>query len=344
MCKRSRREFLKRACLTAAGTPLVMLPSMAACSPDLPPGEPSPTVKAKKKPRLLGRVVSLTDHKVFGTHGPQEARVKRLVQRSLAKLFDVKDYREAYRELFSPKDIVAIKLNCLAGPGLSSSPSVVDALVAGLKAIGVEPRNIYIWERTSQELQEAGFAINRYADNRPRCLGNDEAGFARNIEFSGEIGSLFTNILARRATALINVPVLKDHDLSGVGCGMKNMYGAIHNPNRYHENNCDPYVADVSNHPFVKDKLKLVVADAMTAQYQGGPAKVVSHQWRESRIMAATDPVAMDRIAQKILEEKRAQKGMASFEEGKRSPRWIKTAAKYGLGEASLKNIKIIES
>ena len=78
-----------------------------------------------------------------------------------------------------------------------------------------------------------------------------DGGFERRIVSSGEVGSLWTNVLATRATALINVPVLKDHDLSGVGCGMKNMYGAIHNPNRYHDNNCNPYVADVNAHPFI---------------------------------------------------------------------------------------------
>ena len=39
--------------------------------------------------------------------------------------------------------------------------------------------------------------------------------------------------------------VVKDHDLAGVSAGLKNWYGVIHNPNKYHDSCCDPYVADV---------------------------------------------------------------------------------------------------
>jgi uncharacterized protein (DUF362 family) len=157
------------------------------------------------------------------------------------------------------------------------------------------------------------------------------------------VGSLFTNILSRKATALINVPVMKDHDLSGVACGMKNMYGAIHNPNRYHDNNCSPFVADVCAHPFVKNKTRLILADSLTAQYHGGPARVLAHQWRSSTVLAATDPVAMDRVAQKIIDEKRAEKGMASLKEANRPPKWLKVAAtKHKLGEHRLEKIKLV--
>ncbi|MCP4606196.1 MAG: DUF362 domain-containing protein [Proteobacteria bacterium] len=343
----NRREFLKRYCLTTAGMSVVGLSAPnASCSTS----EPSRQQKAVginssgKAGQSNPVVASRSDSKVFATHGHNASRVRALVHRAVADLAGVKDMREAFRALFKPNDVVAIKVNCLAGPGMSSSVSVVDALVAGLRSVGIENKNIIIWERTSAELRKAGFETNRYSDTRPRCLGNDEAGFNREIEFSGEVGSLFTNILARRTTALINVPVLKDHDLSGVGCGMKNMYGAIHNPNRYHENNCDPYVADVSAHSYIKDKLRLVLADALTAQYQGGPARMAQHQWRPAEILAATDPVALDRVAQKLIDEQRKKHGMASLEESKRPPKWLATANKQGLGEHRLKKIRIIKS
>jgi len=286
-------------------------------------------------------VVSRADEKVFGEQGHDEKRVSDLVGDAVRSLVGVKDPKEAYRALFDPADVVAIKVNCLAGPGMSSSVSVVNAIVNGLRSIGIENRNIIIWERTSAELKKAGFELNQYSDSRPRCFGNDDGGFEQKLRFSGEVGSLWSEVLATRATALVNVPVLKDHDLSGVGCGMKNMFGAIHNPNRYHENNCDPYVADVSAHPFVKDKLRLVLADALTAQYHGGPARVLSHQWKAGKILAATDPVALDRVAQQLIDEQRKAHGMASLAESNRPPRWLETAAKQGSGEHRLDKIKI---
>jgi uncharacterized protein (DUF362 family) len=337
-CKQSgRREFVRRSCAAVAGVPFFS----ASCS------RSEERVKQRNsKPLMQGNrvrptVVSRSDAKVFATHGHDERRVRDLVNRAVSDLVGVNDHREAFRALFAPDDVVAIKLNCLAGPGMSSSVSVVDALVAGLRSIGIEHRHIILWERSSAELSRAGFKVNRSSASRPLCYGNDDGGFERRIVSSGEVGSLWTNVLATRATALINVPVLKDHDLSGVGCGMKNMYGAIHNPNRYHENNCDPYIAHVCAHPYIKDKLRLVLADALTAQYQGGPARVLEHQWRPAKVLAARDPVALDTVAGELIEKQRAKHGMASLEEAKKPPKWLKTANRLGLGENDLMKIPL---
>jgi uncharacterized protein (DUF362 family) len=289
-------------------------------------------------------VIRRADQGVFGKGGHDAARVRSLVGVAIASLVDVKDPSEAYRALFSPEDVEAIKVNCLAGPGMSTSVAVVQALVEGLRAIGIRHRDICIWERTSAELERAGFTLNRHSETMPRCLGNDEGGFEQRLEFSGEVGSLWSSALAGRTTALINVPVLKDHDLAGVGCGMKNMYGAIHNPNRYHDDNCDPFVANVSAHPYVKDKLRLVLADALTAQYHGGPARSLSHQWRPAALLAATDPVALDRIAHEMIDAKRFEHGLASLAESRREPRWLETAAALGLGEAQRGAITLDEA
>ncbi|HUT78091.1 MAG TPA: DUF362 domain-containing protein, partial [Polyangia bacterium] len=337
----TRRDFLRQALAVAAGAGL--LPVVAGCSSSTPAGNgPADATGAAKAPAshsgrgagaFFGRVARRSDPGVFVSAGHDQARVDELVQRAVADLVGVGDPAEAFRALFDPKDIVAIKVNCLAGPGLSSSPSVVHALVSGLRGIGIAHRGIWIFERTTAELKRAGFEPNRYSDNRPRCAGNDELGFERDLSFSGAVGSSFANVVARQATALINVPVLKDHDLSGVGCGMKNLYGLIHNPNRYHDNNCDPFIADIAAHPYVRDKLRLVLADALTAQYHGGPARSPAHQWKPAAVLAADDPVALDRLAWELIEEQRSAHGLPTLAESRRPPRWLETAGARGLGE-----------
>ena len=345
----SRREFL-----TAAGLGVAVAGMTSACascsttphSPETAPEPPKPLAKALKPPAEAlagGRVVSRSDPAVFSTDGLDAARVTDRVNRAVAALVGVDDPREAYRALFSPEDVVAIKVNCLAGPGMSSSPAVVDAVIAGLVSIGVPFTSIWIFERTTAELERAGFTPNLDSESRPRCLGNDTGGFTDELSTSGAVGSLWSRVLARRATALVNVPVLKDHDLAGVGCAMKNMYGAIHNPNRYHDDNCDPFVADVGAHPFVRDKLRLVLADALTAQYDGGPARVPTYQWRPGTVLASRDPVAIDRVAQKIIEEQRAVHGLPSLVEAKRPPKWLASAAARGLGVDDLSKIALDE-
>ena len=95
------------------------------------------------------------DPGVFAKNGHDDARVRALVNNAVTALVDVRDPREAFRALIEPNDVVAIKVNCLAGPGMSSSVSVVNALVLGLRSIGIQHRDIIIWERSSAELERS---------------------------------------------------------------------------------------------------------------------------------------------------------------------------------------------
>ena len=59
--------------------------------------------------------------------------------------------------------------------------------------------------------------------------------------------------------------------LFGVTIALKSMFGAIHNPNKYHMNVGNPYVADVFMLPPIRQKVRLHICDATTAQYGAGP-------------------------------------------------------------------------
>ncbi len=265
-----------------------------------------------------------------------------MLNRSLAALLGTKDAEAAWKSLFRPRDVVGIKPNCLAGRNLSPHPELVKGIIAGLKMAGVPDSNIVIWERTSRELAAAGFVLNAGSAG-VRCAGNDVYGFDDEPEFSGEIGSCFARVLSTECTALINVPVLKDHDLSGVCVGMKNLYGGIHNPNKYHDNNCDPYVAHLSAHPYVKDKLRLIVCDAATAQCDGGPAYKPRHAWRYNGLLVGLDPVALDWVGAGIIEARRREVNLPPLKVADREPKWIATAAKLRLGIEDPVKTRILE-
>jgi hypothetical protein len=46
---------------------------------------------------------------------------------------------------------------------------------------------------------------------------------------------------------------------------LKNMYGVIHNPNKYHPNGCNPYIADLNMLPEIRTRMRLTICDATTA-------------------------------------------------------------------------------
>ncbi|MFH0813163.1 MAG: DUF362 domain-containing protein [Pseudomonadota bacterium] len=248
----------------------------------------------------------------------------------------------AWRSLFSPNDVVGIKVNGLSGQMMSTHPDLVNAIVEGLRLADVPDEKIIIWDRTSSDLTRAGFIIN-VRGSGVKCFGTEVVGYDEEPEIQESIGSCFSRILSTHCTALINVPVLKDHDLAGVTLSLKNFYGAIHNPNKYHDNNCDPYIADLNTHPFIKDKLRLVVCDGIEAQYNGGPSYKPRWRWNFSGLIMSFDPVAADSVGANIIETKRKENGLPSLEEAKRPPKHIATAAKKGLGMDDLTKIKVLE-
>jgi uncharacterized protein (DUF362 family) len=273
------------------------------------------------------------------------SEIAKLLNESVVAATGKADTRAAWKNLFSPQDVVGIKVNGLAGRGLSSHPELVAAIVDGLASAGVPKDKIIVWDRTEHDVMAAGFALAGINGARVLATDSPGIGYETEIEFSGEVGSCFSRIISRMCTAIINVPVLKDHDLAGVSLGMKNFYGAIHNPNKYHDNNCDPYVADLCAHPFIVKKLRLVVCDGLKAQYHGGPALRPQWAWPAGTLIVGRDPVAVDRVGLEIIERKRKEAGMKPLKVAGREPKYIWTAAKRGLGTADIDKIaKVVVS
>ncbi|MBM3333131.1 DUF362 domain-containing protein [Candidatus Sumerlaeota bacterium] len=258
----------------------------------------------------------------------------------MARLTNTADAASAWKSLFSPKDHVALKINTLGGK-LSTSPAVVDAIVRGLVSAGVAENHILVWDRFNRELISAGFTIKTSGKGH-LCAGTEEE-YDNRLTVHGQIGGSLSRLLTEFATAMINVPILKDHNVAGLAVSMKNLYGIIDNPNRYHGNNCDPYIADIADLPIVREKMRLIVCDAIYAQYEAGPTYYPKYYYAADTIMAATDPVALDTVGWQMIEAKRREAGLKSLEDSGRPPRWLATAAARGIGQNDLGKIDVAD-
>jgi len=134
-------------------------------------------------------------------------------------------------------------------------------------------------------------------------------------------------LLTRRVNKIVLLPVLKDHGIVGVTMALKNLFGAIHNPNKYHVTAGDPYVADVFMLPPIRQKVRLTICDAITAQYEGGPSFLPQWSWPFNGLIVSRDPVALDYVGWQIIEHKRAEKGLKPLRELQREPAYIARAA-----------------
>jgi len=293
----------------------------------------------------VSRVVVVRSMRLRGPTGPADPQaVAGALSRGFALLTGAGTDREAVSALFRPTDRVGIKVNTLGGKLLTTGPDVSLPLAAWLEAGGLRGDDLIVWDRTNRELREAGY---RLAAGRgsPRVFGTDApgAGYGPELVAHRSIGSLFSRIQSGLITASISLAVLKDHGLAGVTAGMKNYFGAIHNPNKYHDSRCDPYIADVFDAPLVRSKHRVSILDALVVQYHRGPS--FHSQWAEpfGGLIFGLDPVATDSVGRSIIERLRAAKGLPSLAEEGREPSYLATAERIGLGRADPAAIEVVE-
>ena len=249
-----------------------------------------------------------------------------ILDRGLQTYFNCDRPLDAWKRIVRPEEVVGLKVNCLSGRYGGTHPELVDVICERLLETGIPSENIVIWDRSDEDLEEGGFSI-RYRGKGIRCFGNNAAGFESDFEISGQAASLITRTLTKICDAVINLPVLKDHGIAGMTMSLKNMFGAIHNPNKYHLNVGDPYIADVYTLPSIREKIRLTICDAIRGQYEGGPSYMPQWGWKFNGLLIGEDPVALDTTGWQLIEEQRLKHNLKSLRETGREPTYLATAA-----------------
>jgi uncharacterized protein (DUF362 family) len=321
----SRREFLKSA--AAAGLGLAI------------GGRATGVLQEKAQAKATVVVVRNADAQ-DSEHRYRADVVKKMVFEAVRRLSGESTDKAAWSRYFKPSDVVGIKLNCLFGMNASTHPEVAYAVAEGIQLAGVKPENIILWDRSDGDLAKSGYEINRDGPGI-RCYGTN-GEYEENNTQQGSFNGKLTRILTERITALANVPILKDHGTAGVTIAFKNHYGTCNNPGAHHGNNCDPYLADLNNVPAIKDKTRLVICDAIRALCNGGPGLNPKYLWDQNCILAATDPVALDYVGWRMIEDRRKEVGLPSLADAGRPVRHLATAEKLGLGIADPARISMV--
>ncbi len=109
---------------------------------------------------------------------------------------------------------------------------------------------------------------------------------------------------ARACTALIALPALKAHWLTGIGTVLKNYIALSGNPSSYHGAN-NANLGEIWNMPHVKGKTKLVVVDALRPLCDKGPQPDPRYLWDYKGLIAGRDPVAVEAVCLKVILQKR---------------------------------------
>ena len=140
--------------------------------------------------------------------------------------------------------------------------------------------------------------------------------------------------------------LLKDHQSAGITMALKNLsHGLVNNVNRSHAtntmNSCNSFIPASVSIPVIRNKTVLNIMDGIKGLYHGGPGARPQFVWEHKKMYFATDPVAMDHVGWRVIDEKRVSVGMKKLVEDipdafshftHRQPEHVEIAGALGLG------------
>lgn len=233
---------------------------------------------------------------------------------------------------YAPGMGIAIKVNFNNAKACDDSDNIIDglihpvnALIQGMVAMGVQQQDIWIFD-ASRNLP------NRFRNGclytNVRFLGGcaEEATF-NSTDPDSEVDFQHANLTNRRVTDviidaayLINMPIIKDHGISGVTLGFKNHFGTIDEIEKSGEDSLHIYInpgesgynhdynpmIDIFSNPHIRNKTILTVGDGLYGAL--GNTNVVPQPWEtfnnhaSNSLFFSQDPVAIDCVMLDILD------------------------------------------
>lgn len=144
----------------------------------------------------------------------------------------------------------------------------------------------------------------------------------------------------KQCTALICVPALKAHWLTGIGTVLKNFILFSGKPSHYHQENSTK-LGEIWLLPEVESKTRLILVDALHPLCDKGPQSDPRYKWAYNGIITGIDPVAVETVCLKIITEKRQALRGEPWPVSP-PPLCITAADKiYGLGTSDINKIQI---
>jgi uncharacterized protein (DUF362 family) len=271
-----------------------------------------------------------------------ETEVYDMIARTMLLLTEEKKLKKAWRKFVSPGDRIGLKVNPVAGKSLSTSHEVVRSVIAQLEESGIKRSQLTIWDRREFELTDAGFTPENYPgirivgteqmDKDGLYYGKDGKLYGEHMidrdwyywaDVEGEYDeytmpymvnggkySYFTKIVTQDLDKIINIPILKNAGMT-VTLALKNLaFGSVSNTGRLHAKLWNETCAQVCAFAPLRDKVVLNIVDGIKGCFNGGPGANPQFFCDYQTILAATDPVAVDRIGYEIVLARRIAEGL----------------------------------
>lgn len=339
--------FLPTEAPTSSATATEPAASMATTTPTITSAQRS----IPPKPAVIQHFPAVTTSKVMHTHHTGVRSGDALVPNALRQMLDesitgltgLNDAREAWAAIFQPDERIGIKVNAFRNSLIWTHVPLVTAVTDSLQDAGIPAENIIVFDYFNSELDEAGYLLNVDGPG-VRVYGNDEKDYDPvQTQLPNGKGIRLSNVL-KDCDALINMPVLKSHMLSGLTFALKNHYGSFHNPGALHGRQMLD-IAELNALPDIKDRARLFIGDALSANLRYASSYPYwSEDWVGDSIFMSFDPVAHDTLALQLLSQALEADGGNATGTNSRANPYLKYAAELELGTNEQDNMDVVET
>ena len=278
------------------------------------------------------------------------------------------DIARAWGSLVSPNDEIGIKICAAGGELFTTHHDVVNAIVDGLVAAGHARSSIIVWDRSLGGIKEAGYRPG--ADGyqlraiAPREGYDSKAVLSMpllgklvwgDLEYKSDKGKMpllsdtentsnlshFSRIVSTEVTKIVNVPVMSSNETNGIaGCLYNVTIPNIDNWRRFSQGSRfgAESIAEIYSDPLIAKKVVFNLMDGLVAQFAGGPQSQPNYALHHATLYASRDPVALDAVALKQLEQWRARASLPAI--GHMAD-YVSIAGQLGLGNSAPNRIEI---
>lgn len=221
------------------------------------------------------------------------AAVDRVLRQAVADAVGTETAAEAWRQLLTPTDRVAIQFDV---KGIAPRDVMLEALIRQIMDAGVPLRNIIIYAGDETELFRAGFDLSGRAPGA-RVMSTDALGYRRGV----------SRLVLEYCSKIINLSRLRvDPDLVMYGA-LANCLESVPYVERARAKRDPVHVAEAASGATLRRKTVLHIVHALRPGYALKEDGRSHETWDYLGVLASVDPVALDAVANDVLQELREE-------------------------------------
>jgi hypothetical protein len=252
-----------------------------------------------------------------------------LVSEAVAGSLGAGSADEAWQTVITPNDRVGIQVDV---EGIQPHDPLLDIVIRQIMDRGVPMRNILIYAGEESALFRAGYDVSGRAPG-VTVMSSDTQGYRNGL----------TRIALSYCTKIVNISRLRVDSEVGMHGALTNCLAAVPYVDRRRLMTNPEQLPEAAAKATMRRKTVLHIVDVLSPGFRPRDGAGRFDTWTYNGVLASVDPVAVDAIGRRILEEKLVEEAGAAECPQLEVPYLLPAAASFRLGTADLEQIRLVE-